>query len=284
MIKAIDVHVHPGTKEDLIDSGGKYLAAAMSYFGKEVKTITVEELAEKYRSQDIFGVLVAWDAETNTGLPPVTNDYIASIVKKYPDTFIGFASVDPWKGKVAIQELERAAKELGLRGAKFQQAAQGFFPNDKQFYPLWEKCVELDLPVQFHVGNTGYGAGVPGGCGIHLKYVRPVPYIDDLAADFPELTIICLHPAWPWQEEMLAVAMHKGNVYLDLSGWSPKYFPQSLVTYANTFLKDKVMFGSDHPYISPERWLQDFDKAGFKPELKDKILLENAKRALKLQF
>ncbi|MEW5945922.1 MAG: amidohydrolase family protein, partial [bacterium] len=135
MIKAIDVHVHPGTKEDIVDGGGKYLEAALNYFGKGVKTITEEELAEKYRSLNIMGVLVAWDAETNTGLPPLSNDYVAGIVGKYPDTFIGFASVDPWKGKAAIRELERAVRELGLRGAKFQQAALAFYPNDRRFYP-----------------------------------------------------------------------------------------------------------------------------------------------------
>jgi len=168
-----------------------------------------------------------------------------------------------------------------LRGVKFQQAAQGFFPDDRRFYPLWEKCVELGVPVLFHMGTTGYGGGVRGGHGIRLKYVQPI-HIDDVAADFPELTIIGAHPAWPWQEEMLAICMHKANVYIDLSGWSPKYFPQSLVQYANTILKDKVLFGSDHPYIHPKRWLDDFERVAFKDEVRSKILIENAKRILKI--
>ena len=96
------------------------------------------------------------------------------------------------------------------------------------------------------------------------------------------MTIIGAHPAWPWQEEMLAVAMHKGNVYIDLSGWSPKYFPPSLVQYANTFLQDKCLFGSDHPYLSPERWLADFETIQMKPAVKEKILLKNAQKLFNL--
>ena len=109
-----------------------------------------------------------------------------------------------------------------------------------------------------------------------------VPAVDDVAADFPELTIIGAHPAWPWQDEMLAVAMHKANVYIDLSGWSPKYFPPSLVHYTNFALGDKVLFGSDYPVLTPERWMKDFEGAGFKEELHPKILRENANRLLKL--
>ena len=277
-MKAIDTHVHPGTKVDVIDCGGKYIEDAFRFFGKTVEVLTEEALAERYQSLDIMGILLGWDAETNTGNKRVANEYIAGLVKKYPKTFIGFAGVDPWKGKVAIREVEFAIKDLGLRGVKFQQPAQAFYPSDKRFYPLWEKIVELKVPVLFHMGNTGYGAGVPGGGGIRLKYARPIPYIDDLAADFPELTIIGAHPAWPWQEEMLAVAMHKANVYIDLSGWSPKYFPPSLLQYVNTFLQDKCFFGSDHPFLTPERWLADFEKIQMKPEVKAKILLKNAQK------
>jgi uncharacterized protein len=277
-MRAIDTHVHPGTKEDVIDNGGKYIEAAMRYFGMKLQVLTEEQLAERYQSLDIMGILLAWDAETNTGLKRLSNEYIAGLVQKYPKTFIGFAGVDPWKGKVAIREVEFAIRHLGLRGVKFHQDAQAFFPNDRRFYSLWEKITELKVPVLFHMGNTGYGAGTPGGQGIRLKYTRPIPYIDDLAADFPELTIIGAHPAWPWQDEMLAVAMHKANVYIDLSGWSPKYFPPSLVQYANTFLQDKCLFGSDHPYLTPERWLADFEKISMKPEVKEKILLKNAQR------
>lgn len=279
---AIDMHVHPGTKEYLVDAGGKYLADALAYFHKEDAVVTVEAMAKHYRDLDMLAVLLAWDTETQSGLPPVTNDYIADIVKKYPESFIGFASVDPWKGKIAVAELERAVKTLGLKGLKLHPIAQAFYLNDRRFYPLWETCSALKIPLLVHTGTTGVGAGVPGGDGLKLKYARPIPYIDDVAADFPDLTIIGAHPSWPWQEEMLALAVHKTNIYIDLSGWSPKYFPPSLIRYANTMLQDRILFGSDYPFLSPERWMADFEKAGFKPEVRQKILLENAKRLLGL--
>ncbi|MDD2671823.1 MAG: amidohydrolase family protein [Syntrophales bacterium] len=281
-MRAIDTHVHPGTREDVIDTGGKYIEHAASYFGLKMEILSEEALADRYRKLDLMGVLLAWDAETNTGLPRLSNEYVARLAAKYPDTFIGFGSVDPWKGQIAVKEAEHAVRDLGLRGIKFQQASQAFFPDDRRFYPLWETIAGLGVPVLFHTGTTGYGAGVPGGDGIRLKYTRPIPHLDDLAADMPGLTIICAHPSWPWQDEMLAVAMHKANVYIDLSGWSPKYFPPLLVQYANSFLQDKCLFGSDHPYIKPDRWLSDFDKLPLKPEVKEKILLGNAKRLLKI--
>ncbi len=145
-MKAIDTHVHPGTKEDVIDCGGKYIEDAFRYFGKKVEVLTEEGLAERYQSLDIMGILLGWDAETNTNLKRLSNEYIARLVKKYPRTFIGFAGVDPWKGKVAIKEVEIGIKDLGLRGVKFQQAAQGFYPSDKRFYPLWEKIAESKSP------------------------------------------------------------------------------------------------------------------------------------------
>lgn len=276
------MHVHPGTKEYLVDAGGKYLSDALDYFQKKDAIVNVEVMAGHYRHLDVTAVLLAWDAETHTGLPPVTNDYVASIVKRFPETFIGFASVDPWKGKIAIAELERAVKTLGLRGLKLHPIAQAFYLNDRRFYPLWETCSALKIPLLVHTGTTAVGAGVPGGDGLKLKYARPIPTIDDVAADFPDLTIIGAHPSWPWQEEMLALAVHKTNVYIDLSGWSPKYFPASLVKYANTLLQDRILFGSDYPFLTPERWMSDFEKAGFKTEVQEKILLTNAKRLLDL--
>jgi len=202
---------------------GPYAKAAERYFRTEVKLKDIEQIAADYAELDMIGVLLAWDAETATGLPPLGNDYIAEIVKRYPQQFIGFASVDPHKGKVAINEMERAIKELGLAGAKFHPGVQAFYPNDPQFYPLMEKIQELRVPALFHTGTNGLGAGTPGGMGIKLDYTRPI-YLDSLAADFPGLTIIGAHPSWPWHEEMIASIQHKTNIFNDLSGWSHPTF------------------------------------------------------------
>jgi hypothetical protein len=279
---AIDMHVHPGTREYLVDAGGKYLEDALKYFRQEKPPVSIETMADYYRKLDMKAVLLAWDAETHTGLPAVTNDYVAGIAGTYPETFIGFGSVDPWKGKLAVAEAERAVRKLKLKGLKFHPICQAFFPNDRRFYPLWECCSSLGIPLLFHTGTTGVGAGTAGGDGLKLKYGQPLPALDDLAADFPKLTIIGAHPSFPWQDEMLAIAVHKTNVYIDLSGWSPKYFSANLIQYANSILQDRVLFGSDYPFLTPERWIADFEKAGFKPEVREKILLGNAKRLLNL--
>jgi len=280
MVRAIDVHIHPP------GPGGESLTsseATREYFRAAAPPASVEEMAEYYARLDIFGVLFTIDGETATGRPPVpSNDDVAAIVRRYPQQFTAFGAIDPWKGEAALKEMERCAKDLGMKGLKFMPNMQQFFPNDEQFYPIWELAQTLGLVVLIHSGTTGVGAGHPGGGGVKLKYSRPIPYIDDVAADFPELKIIMAHPSWPWQEEQLAMLVHKPNVYMDLSGWSPKYFQPSLVQYANYLVQDKVLFGSDYPVITPERWLSDFEQAGFRDDVKQKILFENARKLLNL--
>jgi predicted TIM-barrel fold metal-dependent hydrolase len=276
MPKIIDVHIHPPGPGGLSTQEQAEMAA---YFRGGPPPATTEEMADYYIERDIFGVLFAIDNETVSGREPVPNEYFADCIKRWPDTFTAFGNVDPWKGRAAINEAQKV-KDLGLRGLKFHPSTQEFYPNDRRFYPLWEKAQELELIVLFHSGTTGVGAGRPGGGGIKLGYARPIPYMDDVAADFPELNIVMAHPAWPWQEEQLAMLVHKPNVFMDLSGWSPKYFQPSLITYANFMAQDKFMFGSDYPAITPERWLKDFESAGFNDEVRPKILRENAARLL----
>ncbi len=282
-MKAIDVHAHPAVKESIFDSMGKYSEAMAKYYGSSPKAKTEEEMAQDFAKADVKGILMGWDAESNTGLPRFSNDQLASIVKRFPDSFIGaFAGVDPWKGEWAVNEIERAIKLLRMMGVKFHPGMQGFFPNDRKFYPLYEKCVELGVPVQFHTGLTGVGAGLPGGMGVKLKYTQPI-YLDDVAADFPELTIIACHPSWPWQEEMLAILQHKANVYNELSGWSPKYVQKSLIDNVNGRLQDKFMFGTDYPTLNHERLLKEWSEVIIKPDVAEKFFYKNAQKVLKLQ-
>ncbi len=224
-MRAIDIHTHVPNP---LGSGTNATQQQMSrYFGSDQRG-TIEEMHEMYVELDIFAVIFGVDAETTSGNPFVGNDYTADIVRRYPDRFMGFASVDPHKGKAAVNEMERSVKELDLRGLKLHPISQAFFPNDTRFYPLWEKCADLGVPVLFHSGQTAVGAGLPGGGGLKIKYAQPI-HMDDVAADFPELNIIMAHPGVPWREEQLSIALHKPNVYIDLSGWSPKYFRAILV-------------------------------------------------------
>jgi len=227
----------------------------------------------------MMAVLLAMDTSTSTGWPPVPNDHIAAAVRAHADVFIGFAGVDPWKGRLAVDEARRARELLGLRGLKLHPGLQKFAPNDDRFYPLWAAAAELGLVCLFHTGMMGTGAGLPGGGGYKLKYVNPL-LLDDVAADFPSLEIIMAHPGWPWQPEQLAMARHKANLYIDLSGWSPKYFPGELVQNINGLLQDKCLFGSDWPFLTPERWLADFAALPIGEAVRRKILRDNARRLL----
>ncbi len=280
MPKAIDIHIHPPKQPGAPES--RFSKAMAEYFKSPDEIETQEELAEYYQKLDMMAVVLAEDSQSAQGEGGDSNDWVASFAHNYPETFIAFGCVDPWRGKMAVKEVERAAKELGMRGIKFLPMTQEFYPNEHRFYPIYEKMVELDLIAMFHTGTTGVGAGLPGGGGIRLKYTKPIPYIDDVAADFPDLTIIMAHPAFPWQDEQLAVLVHKPNVYMDISGWSPKYFSPNLIQYASTLLKHKVMFGSDYPALTPERWLRDFEASPIWEEARPGILLDNAKKVLKL--
>ena len=193
---------------------------------------------------------------------------------------VAFASIDPHKGRFGAREARRLIAD-GVRGFKFHPTCQGFFPNDRMAYKLYEVIAENKLPAIFHSGHSGIGTGMRGGGGMRLKYSNPI-HVDDVAVDFPDMKIIIAHPSWPWQDEALSVCLHKPNVYIDLSGWSPKYFPPQLVQYANSQLKKKILFGSDFPLIPPDRWIKDFKEAAFKPEVHDLILKYNAIEALGL--
>ncbi|MSP78946.1 MAG: amidohydrolase [Dehalococcoidia bacterium] len=278
-MKAIDVHVHPPRQPGLApDISFQHVGR---YFRLKQLPTNVQEMAALYKEQDIVGVIFSIDSETVSGDKPDSNDYLADIVKAHPQQFMGFACIDPWKGKRAVDELERSVTKLGLRGVKFHPIVQTFDPSDRQFYPLYQMASDLGVPVLFHTGFAAHGAGEPGGLGAKLKYARPI-LLDDVAADFPKLTIIMAHPAWPWMEEQIAIALHKANIYIDLSGWSPRYIPEQLIREAGSRLQDKVLFGSDYPFITPERWLKDFENIPIKEDARPKILLENARRVLKI--
>lgn len=275
MTRAIDVHVHPATAEYLKGAMGPFTEATERYFKTKIPVLTIDEMAAEFEELDIVGVLLAWDAETTTGLAPVTNDFVAKAVKAHPGRFYGFASVDPHKGQVAVEELERAVAELALIGLKMHPIAQEFRPDDPEFFPIWEKASQLGVPVLFHSGTTGLGAGMPGGMGMKLDYARPI-YLDSLAAEMPELQIIAAHPSWPWQDEMIAIALHKTNIWLDLSGWSPKYFSEALVREMKSRLSDRVLFGTDYPFIAHAKWLDAFETLEVSPDVAEKILRKNA--------
>jgi predicted TIM-barrel fold metal-dependent hydrolase len=281
-LSAIDVHVH--VEKDAhghLSLDDELLTAAAKYFKGEPNHPTVPEIAAYYRERKMAAVIFTVDAEAATGQPLLSNEEIAQAAAEHPDVLIPFGSIDPARGAAGIRAARRLVTDHGVRGFKFHPSLQAFEPNDRRHYPLWEELEALGVPALFHTGQTGIGSGLPGGRGIKLRYSDPM-LLDDVAADFPGLTIIMAHPSVPWQDAAIAVAQHKANVYIDLSGWSPKYFPPQLVRAANSLLKRKVLFGSDYPLLSPERWIRDFAELDIKDDVRPLIMKENAIRALRL--
>lgn len=281
---AIDIHTHAeepcGTHAD--DGYDDFQAGMSAYFRSPFEhPPTVPETAAYFRERKIAAVIFPVDSERETGFRRYDNFEVADLAAEHSDILIPFASIDPAKGKAGAREARRLIEDHGIKGFKFHPTFQGFYPNDRSAYVLYEAIAEAGLPALFHTGQTGVGAGMHGGMGMKLKYSNPL-YLDDVAVDFPDMQIILAHPSFPWQEEALAVATHKPNIWIDLSGWSPKYFPPILVRYANTLLKDRVLFGSDWPAIMPDRWLSDFEKLPIKDEVRPKILKENARRLLNI--
>lgn len=279
---AIDIHTHAEVScRNPADSyGEEYDRAADKYFHSDRRP-TIAETIAYYREQKIGLVMFTVDAEAHLGRRRIPNEEIAEAALSNADMMIAFASIDPHKGKMGAREARRLIEEYGVRGFKFHPTVQGFHPYDRMAWPLYEVIAEHRMPAIFHSGHSGIGSGMRGGGGLRLEYSNPM-HLDDVAIAFPDMQIIVAHPSWPWQDEALSLAMHKPNVWIDLSGWSPKYFPLQLVHFANTLLQDRMLFGSDFPLITPERWMRDFDEAGFRDEVKPKILKENAVRLLGL--
>ncbi|HSR25937.1 MAG TPA: amidohydrolase family protein [Candidatus Eisenbacteria bacterium] len=285
-LRAIDVHVHAGISARATpqeSSGGPRPAGVRGIQQRVgVGHQTPDETAAYYRERQMAAVIWGVDPLAANGTRPgaVHNDELLEAACRNSDVLIPFVMVDPWRGRSGVREAERLIA-AGARGFKFHPPEQAFWPNDRRFYELYEVIGAHRLPALLHTGQTAVGQGAPGGGGIRLKYGNPMP-LDDVAADFPDMPIILAHPSFPWQEEALSIASHKPQVYIDLSGWSPKYFSPLLVQYANTLLKHKMLFGSDHPMITAERWLGDFERAGFRDEVKPLLLKDNAARLLGL--
>lgn len=281
-LEAIDMHVHVE-----IDTCGHVSLpqvlndASSKYFKAEERTPSIDSIAETYRALNMAAVVFTVDARTKLKHEPNSIEDIVDGAARNNDVLIPFGSVDPLTGSDAITRAKQLAGDYGVRGFKFHPSLQGFDPSNEQFYPLWEALQEIGLPAIFHTGQNGMGAGLPGGYGIKLAYSNPL-LLDAVAADFPEFQIIMAHPSVPWQEEANSIATHKSNVWIDLSGWSPKYFPESLVKASNSLLQNKVLFGTDYPLITPQKWLGAFADLPLKDEVRPKILKGNAVRLLGL--
>src|SRR6185503_18101654 len=281
-IVAIDVHTHANiSQRQPRDPCSIIFDEAMAKYFKSRVPPTIPEVAQYYRERKLAAVIFTVDNEAEMGHTRIANEEVAEVAAEHADVLIPFASIDPAKGKMGAREARRLIEEYGVRGFKFHPSTQGFYPNDRKAYGLYEVIAGHKLPALFHTGQTGFGAQMRGGGGVRLKYSNPM-HLDDVAVDFPDMPIIAAHPSFPWQDEALSVATHKPNVYIDLSGWSPKYFPANLIQYCNSILRHRVLFGSDFPVLTPDRWIADFEKIPIKPEVRPLIMKENAAKLLGL--
>jgi len=281
-VTAIDMHVHIEVDDDghasLPDA---LVAAASTYFRTDGPRPAVDAVARYYRERRMAAVVFTVDARTQLDHEPLSSVDIARAASRHADVLIPFGSVDPRTGEAALDLAARLIEDEGVRGFKFHPTVQGFDPSHEEYAPLWGLLERAGVPALFHTGQTGIGAGTPGGYGLRLALSNPM-LLDPVAADFPKLQIIMAHPSVPWQDEALSVATHKHNTWIDLSGWSPRYFPTALVRYANSILKHRVLFGTDYPMLTPDRWLRDVEGTDLKPDVLPGILKDNAARLLGL--
>lgn len=280
-MRAIDMHVHPTTPDWLDGSMAGYIEPAEAYFRSPVTRCGLGELADRYRALDTRAVLLAWDAQTAMHRPPVSNETVATACAADPDVFLGFGCVDPHTGRDAVERIARIA-DLGLRGVKLHPSLQAFAPDDETFWPIFAECQRLGLPVLFHTGTSGIGAGRPGGQGIRLDYSRPIR-LDPVAAAHPDLQIVAAHFGWPWHLELIAMALHKTNVHIEISGWAPRRIPAEVIAEMRGRLRHQFLWGSDTPFLSAERSLHQMGELGVDPETLDGVLRGNAARVLRLE-
>jgi hypothetical protein len=204
----------------------------------------------------------------------IHNDLVAEMVRQFPDRFAGVAAVNLEKPLEAVRELERAVRELGFKALRVVPWLWNRPPNDKFYFPLYVKCIELDIPFCTQVGHTG--PLMPSETG------RPVPYLDEVALTFPELKIVAGHIGFPWTEEMISVAWKHENVYIDTSAYLPRYYPSQLLHYIKTYGQDKVLFGTNFPQLPLEKCVQQAEELSLPDEVRNKFFYHNACRVFKL--
>ncbi len=279
---SIDFHVHPWTRDFMKRNGP--IMKACEFFRLDVSRLPAStgDLLEGMDAAGVSkGVILGQDthATPNPSFKNYTmkNDLIAKIASESGDRLVPFGSVDPNAGREAVRELKRAVKSLGVRGLKIHSSAVSVYPNDaKKMFPIYDICQERSLPILFHTGTTGLG-------DCEVKFSKP-EYLDEVCQKFPDLRIVMAHFGWPWYDVTIAVALRNPNVFIDVSGWKPKYVPQGIIPYLNGILQDRFLFGTDYPMLRPKEWMDDF-KLNLKPRLKpavaEKLLRSNAERLLR---
>jgi uncharacterized protein len=277
----LDVHVHPWTREFMMKNGP--IVKACRFFKLDTSKLprSTDELLEGMSAAGVDRAVILGQDTHATPNPSfkhytLKNEHIAGIARRSHDRLIPFAGVDPNSGRGAARELRRAFRELGMKGLKIHSSANSVYPNDwEKMAPIYEACQEAGAPVLFHTGTTGLG-------DCEIRFSKP-EFIDEVCQRFPDLKVVMAHFGWPWPDVTVAVALRNPNVFIDVSGWRPRYTPPSVFPYLNGILSDRFIFGTDYPMMKQEEWMEDF-QANMKPKLKPgvarRLLTDNAKRLL----
>ncbi|MDG6952422.1 MAG: amidohydrolase [Nitrososphaerota archaeon] len=276
---SFDVHVHPWTRDFMKKNGP--IMKACDFFKLDVDKLptSVDQILDEMEEAGVTRAVILGQDTSATGNHAfrnytLRNDEVAAIAAKSGGRLIPFAGVDPNAGGGAVKELRRAVTELGMHGLKVHSSANSVYINDRKLmFPIYEYCEEAGIPVLLHTGTTGLG-------DTEIRYSKP-ELVDEVCAAFPDLKVIMAHFGWPWPEVTLAIALRNPNVFIDVSGWKPRYIPPSVMPYLNGILQDRFLFGTDYPMLRHREWMDDF-QANVRPKLKpgvaEKLLSGNAER------
>ena len=278
---AIDCHVHPWTRDFMKKNGP--IVKACEFFKLDVSKLpgTSGQLLEEMDEAGVSKAVILGQDTSATRNPhfknyTLRNEFIADLAEKSDGRLIPFAGVDPNSGSQALRELKRSVKSLGMKGLKVHSSANAVYPNDeKRMYPMYEFCQEARVAIMFHTGTTALG-------NCDEKYSKP-EFLDEVCQDFPDLRIAMAHFGWPWPDVTLAIALRNPNVFIDVSGWKPRYTPPGVFPYMNGILQDRFLFGTDYPMMRQKEWMDDCDTSllpRLKPGVAEKLLSKNAERFL----
>jgi uncharacterized protein len=278
---SFDVHVHPWTRTFMKKNGP--IMKACDFFNLDFSKLpsTIDQLLEEMDEADVARAVILGQDTHATRNPAfknytLKNDEVARIAARSKDRLVAFAGVDPNAGRAALEELKRAASKLGMSGLKVHSSANSVYLNDRKLmFPIYQFCEEKGLPILFHTGTTGLG-------DCEIKYSK-TELLDEVCQRFPDLKVVMAHFGWPWPDVAIAIALRNLNVFIDVSGWKPKYIPPTILPYLNGILQDRFLFGTDYPMLRQKEWIEDF-RANLAPRLKpgvgEKLLSANAKRLL----
>ena len=284
-MKIIDLQTQMTTKKGALFSLELKDFFEMTFKAKIPYYQTEDEMMDYFREGGVKAIFCVPSPSTFDEMAQI-GEYMAKLKSDYPDVVYG--SWAPYNHELDISkyvvELEKYIENVGSFGFFYYGAATGVPANDERFFPIYKLCSDKKVPIKISVGHTAMGAGTPGGMGIHLGTERPIPNIDDVAANFPELNIIAAHCPWPFHSEMISVLVHKANVYNEVHGWMPKYFPEELKKEINSRCKTKIMFGSDYPFFQFDKLIKAWEAEGYKPEALENVFYKNAERVFGITY